>query len=114
MAIKLFRMLILDDSEDEALLLVRELSQQGFDVKWERAWTAGDMKSRLQTGTWDVVLPDYSMPAFQCGQKPLKVCSERLNPDLPVHRPNRGTHLTKNVPPPKPIKGPGAPTKYPG
>jgi PAS domain S-box-containing protein len=56
--------LILEDSEDDALLLVRELGQQGFDVKWERAWTANETKSCLEKGSWDVVLSDYSMGAF--------------------------------------------------
>jgi len=62
MAKKPLRALILDDSEDDALLVVRELGKQGFDPKWERVWTAPAMKSCLETKSWDVVLSDYCMP----------------------------------------------------
>lgn len=56
--------LVLEDSEDDAILVVRELGRQGFEVKWERAWTAPAMKSLLEAESWDVVLSDYSMPGF--------------------------------------------------
>ena len=56
--------LILEDNEDDALLLVRELGKQGFDLTWERAWTAAAMKPLLAAKSWDVILSDYSMPGF--------------------------------------------------
>ena len=61
---KPLNVLILDDSEQDALLLLRELGQQGFEVTWERACTANDTKLRLETRSWDVVLSDYSMGDF--------------------------------------------------
>jgi PAS domain S-box-containing protein len=64
MAKKQLSALLLEDCEDDALLIVRELERQGFDVKWERAWTAPAMKSLLDAESWDVVLSDYSMPGF--------------------------------------------------
>jgi PAS domain S-box-containing protein len=64
MAKKPLRALILEDSEEDALLVVRELAQQGFDVEWDRAWTAAAMKSSLEAKSWDVALSDYSMPGF--------------------------------------------------
>lgn len=64
MAKKPLNALVLEDSEDDALLLVRELEKQGFALKWERAWTAAAMKSCLEARTWDIVLSDYSMQGF--------------------------------------------------
>ena len=65
---KLLNALILDDSQNDALLLVRELGRQGFDLKWERVWTAPAMESSLVNGRWDVVLSDYNMPGFDVHQ----------------------------------------------
>jgi len=81
MAKKPLRALILEDSEDDALLLVRELGQLGFDVEWERVWTAPAMQSQLEAGPWDVVLSDYSMPGFDAPAA-LQVLQE-TGPDLP-------------------------------
>ena len=64
MAKKPLNALVLEDCEDDALLVVRELEQQGFDVTWERSWTATTMKPLLDTKSWDVVLSDYRMPGF--------------------------------------------------
>ncbi|HEX7669399.1 MAG TPA: PAS domain S-box protein, partial [Polyangiaceae bacterium] len=58
------RALVVEDSEDDALLLARELRRGGCDVTYERVETAGDMKAALESGAWDVVISDYSMPHF--------------------------------------------------
>ena len=58
------RVLIVDDSEDDALLILRNLKQQGYITTFERVDTAGGLKSALDRGKWDVVLTDYSMPHF--------------------------------------------------
>jgi PAS domain S-box-containing protein len=58
------RVLILDDSEDDALLLVRELKRGGYAPTCERADTALAMHTALAGRQWDIILSDYSMPAF--------------------------------------------------
>jgi CheY-like chemotaxis protein len=58
------RVLMVEDSEDDAALLLEELRRGGFDVAHERIETADDMRAALQAGAWDVVLSDYSMPTF--------------------------------------------------
>jgi DNA-binding NtrC family response regulator len=58
------RVLILDDSEDDTLLLVRELERGGYAPTFERADTALAMHSALAGQSWDIILSDYSMPAF--------------------------------------------------
>jgi len=56
--------LLLEDHEDDAMLVLRELRHQGYDVTWERVWTAEDTKAKLEARPWDVVLSDYNMPNF--------------------------------------------------
>lgn len=56
--------LMIEDSEDDALLILRELRRCGYAPAFERVDTAATMKAALQTQTWDIVLADYSMPDF--------------------------------------------------
>ena len=58
------RMLIVEDMEDDALLLVRALQRAGYDVIHERVDTAEDMMAALARQGWDIVVSDYSMPNF--------------------------------------------------
>ena len=56
--------LLVEDSEDDALLLVRTLRRGGYDTIWERVDTAADMEAALDGRSWDLVISDHSMPAF--------------------------------------------------
>ena len=56
--------LIVEDSEDDALLLVRLLLNGGFDVRSERVETAVAFVSALDSRDWDIILCDYRMPEF--------------------------------------------------
>lgn len=56
--------LLVEDSEDDALLLVRELRRGGFDPVDERVDNARAMRAALDERTWDVILGDYNMPKF--------------------------------------------------
>jgi signal transduction histidine kinase/DNA-binding response OmpR family regulator len=58
------RVLIADDSQDDALLLVRVLRQGGYDVTSQRVDTPLTMGQLLSQETWDLVVADYSMPEF--------------------------------------------------
>jgi PAS domain S-box-containing protein len=58
------RVLIVEDQERDARLLVRTLARGDFDVAWERVDSAADMRDALHSKTWDVILSDYSMPGF--------------------------------------------------
>jgi two-component system cell cycle sensor histidine kinase/response regulator CckA len=57
------RALIVEDSEDDAALVVRELSRGGFQVLHERVDSGAAMKAALEK-PWDIVISDYSMPGF--------------------------------------------------
>ncbi|CAG0964661.1 ATP-binding protein [Geobacter sp.] len=58
------RMLILEDSEDDLLLLLREVRRGGVDPIYERTDTAEGMRALLDNREWDVVIADYNMPRF--------------------------------------------------
>jgi signal transduction histidine kinase len=58
------RLLMVEDSEDDAALLLRELKRGGYDVTHQRVDTATDMLSALYSQNWDVVISDHSMPHF--------------------------------------------------
>ncbi len=80
MANKVF-VLIVEDSEPDADLLVDELERAGYEVHWKRVDAERDFCAALQAGSWTVILSDYSMPGFD-GLAALRLCKER-NLDIP-------------------------------
>ena len=58
------RVLIAEDSEDDALLLVRELRRGGYALTYERVDSAAAMTAALDRQSWDLVIGDHSMPHF--------------------------------------------------
>lgn len=56
--------LLVEDSENDAALLVRELSKGGFDLSFERVETAETMENALTWKKWDLIIADYKMPRF--------------------------------------------------
>ena len=58
------RILIIEDSEKDAFLILRELERGGFTIESERVATEAGMTSALRTKHWDLVISDYSMPQF--------------------------------------------------
>jgi PAS domain S-box-containing protein len=58
------RVLLVEDSEDDTLLLVRSLRRGGYDPIWERVDTAAAMEAALDGRGWDLVISDHGMPAF--------------------------------------------------
>ena len=58
------RVLIVEDNEDDMLLLLRALKQQGFRIESQRVETPVAMQSALRSQEWDLVISDYNMPKF--------------------------------------------------
>ncbi len=58
------RVLIVEDTEDDALLLARSLRHAGYDLVYEQVDTNEAMASALAEREWDLVISDYSMPHF--------------------------------------------------
>lgn len=61
---KLLHVLIVDDSEDDVMLIIRELKRGGYDPVYERVDTSNEMKKALESRKWDIILCDYKMPNF--------------------------------------------------
>jgi len=61
---KPLRCLVVEDVEDDALLVLRELRAGGCDVTAERVETAEAMQAALARQPWDFVISDYKMPRF--------------------------------------------------
>src|SRR4051794_29409628 len=56
--------LIVEDDERDAALLLRELRRGGYEPVVERVETREDMRGALERQPWDLILSDYSMPRF--------------------------------------------------
>ena len=61
---KPLRVLVIEDSEDDAELLLAELRLGGYEPVCQRVETAASMKATLDTESWDIIISDYSMPQF--------------------------------------------------
>src|SRR5258705_4177343 len=61
---KPLRALIVEDSLNDAELLIHELTSGGYDLTTERVETADALKEALSREPWDIVLSDYSLPTF--------------------------------------------------
>jgi len=61
---KTLRVLVVEDSQDDTDLLVRELRRGGYDPAYERVESAAAMQAALARQAWDIVISDYSMPHF--------------------------------------------------
>src|SRR5690242_20609976 len=69
------RVLIVEDSDDDAALLALELRRGGLAPYFERVDSEETMRRALGSAPWDVVLSDYSMPRFT-GLQALRVLQE--------------------------------------
>jgi signal transduction histidine kinase/FixJ family two-component response regulator len=58
------QVLIVEDSENDALLLDLELQRAGYDTVCHRVDTAADMTAALSRQRWDLIIADYLMPLF--------------------------------------------------
>jgi signal transduction histidine kinase len=56
--------MLVEDSEDDAELVLDALREGGLSVTARRVWSAPAMREALDAGPWDVVISDYSMPSF--------------------------------------------------
>ena len=74
------RVLIVEDSADDALLLLRELRRGGYDPASERVETPEDFSAALAGGSWDLVIADYALPAvlvFRCINRTTRFFKDR-------------------------------------
>ena len=73
--------LLVEDSADDAALLLRELERGGYAPEHERVYTLPGLHAALLRRPWDVIFADYSMPGFS-GTRALALVRE-LGRDTP-------------------------------
>lgn len=61
---KQLTVLMLEDSEDDAGFLEREISRGGFDLRTVRVSSENAYRDALAEGPWDVVIADFNLPGF--------------------------------------------------
>ncbi len=98
------KVLLVEDSEDDALLLLRELRRGGYEPLCERVDTAAGMEAALDERAWDLVIADHSMPAFSSlaalellrrrgfVDVPFIIVSGRIGEDVAVAAMKAGAH----------------------
>ena len=97
------RVLIIEDSEDDVLLIIRELKKGGYNPVYEQVETAAAMKKALQEKQWDIILCDYKMPKFNAPSAiavlknanidiPLIIVSGTIGEDVAIECMRLGAH----------------------
>jgi two-component system cell cycle sensor histidine kinase/response regulator CckA len=113
---KPLRVLIVEDSEDDGVLTMLELTRAGYAPVSARVDTRPAMEAALDGGPWDIVLSDYSMPTFSAPEAyrvvkergldlPFIIVSGTVGEDVAVEAMRAGVHdyvlkgaLTRLVP----------------
>ena len=99
----LLRTLLIEDSDDDALLIVRELRKAGYAVEYRRVDTPRTLQDALEQASWDIAITDHNMPAFdsaaaiqqihQGGEDiPIIVVSGSIGEDLAIAAMKSGAH----------------------
>jgi two-component system, cell cycle sensor histidine kinase and response regulator CckA len=58
------RLLIVEDSDDDAALLLEELARGGYDVTYRRVETLPELERALRVERWDLMISDFTLPGF--------------------------------------------------
>jgi signal transduction histidine kinase/response regulator of citrate/malate metabolism len=58
------KLLLVEDVEDDAEVVRRELDQGGFEVRMRRVETREELEQALEDQSWDFIIADYAMPKF--------------------------------------------------
>jgi two-component system cell cycle sensor histidine kinase/response regulator CckA len=100
---KTLRLLLVEDSEDDALIVLRELRRGGYDVQVTRVETADAMARELDGHELVVVISDYSLPHFSAPESlrvlrasgrdlPFIIASGTIGEDTAVEAMRHGAH----------------------
>ena len=63
------RVLIVEDSKEDTVLMLCELRQAGYEPIFERVDTAEALTASLEREPWDIVISDYVLPTLDGMEK---------------------------------------------
>jgi phosphoserine phosphatase RsbU/P len=78
---KPLKVLIIEDSESDAILLLSLLRRGGYEPEFQRVDNAADLQAALEKARWDIVLADHLMSGFD--SKAALEIVRAINSDLP-------------------------------
>jgi CheY-like chemotaxis protein len=78
------RMLLVEDSDDDALLLEKTLVREKLDVEIHRVADEAALRSALEAGNLDVVVVDWIVPGMSVSALEIIDIVAGVDPDLPV------------------------------
>ena len=101
--LKKLNVLIIEDSEDDVLLILRALRNGGFEAEYKHVESPAEVKRALSDKSWDVVLCDYNLPQFvgtealrliqDCGlDVPFIIVSGAIGEETAVNAMRAGAH----------------------
>ncbi|MCX8109808.1 MAG: PAS domain S-box protein, partial [Syntrophorhabdaceae bacterium] len=70
------RVLIIEDSDDDAVLIAHYIERGGYSLTYKRVETRAAMIDALDNQRWDLIVSDYKLPGFN-GMTALKIYKER-------------------------------------
>ena len=105
----ILRVLQVEDSENDAALILRVLEKAGYEVRSKRVEDPVEMREALEEQAWDVIIADYNLPGFDAPtalkilheigrDTPFLVVSGVIGEDVAVEMMKAGAHdyLMKN------------------
>ena len=75
------RLLLVEDSDEDGMLLERELQRAGYALRFHRVWSGEDLRAALAAEPWDIVVSDWSLPVMNA----IDACEivRAADPDMP-------------------------------
>ena len=75
------KILVIEDSAQDAELIIRKVKNSFQNIHWIRVETAGELRAALTNSEWHIVVSDYRLPGFD-GRAALDILKQS-NPEIP-------------------------------
>jgi len=62
--LKPLKVLVIEDSDDDAVLLAEEIRRGGYSPDFDRVEDEGQLRRKLAANDYDIIVSDYSLPQF--------------------------------------------------
>ena len=97
------KLLIVEDSADDTLILIRHIRKSGFEPEYKRVETRAGLKEALKSSRWDLIIADYVLPSFsgidalrisreEAPTTPFILVSGNVSEDIAVEAMGLGAH----------------------